>query len=219
MRSLSELLSDDPAWPEVVGWIGEARRPVEVVGRDRTRSEATLHALQVTTGSPMGAIAYETGGLAVESGWLRILGGGGDRLDGLAPWNGLGEPPHHARLDGGMIVAHDAVGGFFALDGGAFGAGDGSAHYRSPDELSWEPTGMSYSDLVWWALTGDLSGFYAGLRWPGWEQETAALELDQGFSLYPPPFTQEGRPVERASRRPVPMAELWGFYTEAAQGS
>ncbi len=75
MRSLDELIDlQDPGWPLVQEWIAKASNPVEVLPADRARAEATLVELQVTTRSPMGAIALETGGLLVDSGWLRILG-------------------------------------------------------------------------------------------------------------------------------------------------
>src|SRR5579859_3285126 len=109
MRTLPELLSDDPAWPLVQSWIAESSRPVEVLPTDRARAEAVLLALQVTTRSPMGALALETGGLLVDGGWLRILGGGGARMDGdLARWNGLGDRPLVQRSEGLLLVAHDA---------------------------------------------------------------------------------------------------------------
>lgn len=216
MRPLADLLSDDPAWPEVQGWIAQGRNPIEVLPRDPQRSAATLMSLQVTTRSPMGALAYETGGLLIDGGWLRLGGGGGRRLHGLAEWNGLTPGAAFAPLEGALVVADDVVGGIFALDGGRFGADPGSAHYFAPASLRWEPLGFGYSDLLWWAVAGDLGRFYEDLRWPGWEDEVTAVEPNQGLSLYPPPFTAEGRPVSRATRRAVPMAELRSFYLESA---
>jgi hypothetical protein len=75
MRDLADLLSPDPAWPLVLSWVREARHQVEVLPVERARAEDVLVALQVTTRSPMGALALETGGLLVGGGWLRILGG------------------------------------------------------------------------------------------------------------------------------------------------
>ena len=58
MRPLHELINDnEPAWPLVEQWIGEAVVPVEVLPADRAAGEAALYATQVTTRSPMGAIA------------------------------------------------------------------------------------------------------------------------------------------------------------------
>jgi len=41
-----------------------------------TNRKSALVAVQVTTRSPMGAIIYETGGILVDHGWIRILGSG-----------------------------------------------------------------------------------------------------------------------------------------------
>jgi hypothetical protein len=79
VRPLHELLSDDPAWPLIDSWINDAANDVRVVPTDRGRGEETLQALQVTTRSPLGAVALETGGLLVDHGWVRILGAGGKR--------------------------------------------------------------------------------------------------------------------------------------------
>ena len=68
---------------------------------------------------------------------------------------------------------------------------------------------MGHSEWVHWTLAGDLESFYAHLRWPGWEEESAALAPDQGLKIDPPPFTREGRSIAAASRTPAPMTELW----------
>jgi hypothetical protein len=65
-------------------------------------------------------------------------------------------------------------------------------------------------------LSGATVEFYAELRWAGWEAEAEALALDQGLSVYPPPFTVEGQDLHAATRAPVPHSELVGFLDEAA---
>ena len=82
MKTLDELIDRaDPAWPLVREWIAAATNPVEVLPppEEDSRRQALL-AAQVTTRSPMGAIIFETGGLLVDHGWLRILGSGHPRL-------------------------------------------------------------------------------------------------------------------------------------------
>jgi hypothetical protein len=37
------------------------------------------------------------------------------------------------------------------------------------------------------------------------------MPIDRALSLYPPPFTQEGKAVSGVSRRAVLVHELWGF--------
>ncbi len=70
----------------------------------------------------MGAVALETGGVLIDDGWVRELGGAADTSCNLALWN---QRDGKLRLPGALVVANDPVGGFFAINGGAFG--DGSA--------------------------------------------------------------------------------------------
>lgn len=218
MRQLSELLSDEPAWPLVESWIAEAVNDVRVLPTDRERSEETLHLLQVTTRSPMGAIALETGGLLVDHGWIRVLGAGGQAMSSsLASWNGLHATREIEPIENALVVANDAVGGLFALNGGAFAGESGSVFYFAPDTLDWLDTTMGYSGFLEWACAGDLARFYEELRWEGWEDDAAQASADQGFALYPPPFTKEGKPLEQASRRLVPIFELCSHYRDCAR--
>lgn len=216
LRSLEQLTAvEDPAWPLIQGWIAEARQPVEILPAKQAQAEDTLLALQVTTRSPLGACALETGGILVDHGWLRLLGSGHARLpDTLLTWNGLGEPTIEAPVEGGFVVAVDVLGGVFALNGGGLGPETG-IYYFAPDSLRWEALGRSHLALVEWALTGDLARFYASLRWPGWEQELAALEPACGISVYPFLWAA-GAPVAARSRRAVPLAELWTLEREMA---
>ncbi len=218
MKPLADLLEQkEPAWPTVKEWVQKAKNPVEILETTGRRGADVLLALQVTTRSPMGAIAFETGGLLVDHGWLRILGSGGLRMEGdLARWNGLTPRPLVEAFSGAMIVAHDVLGGFFALDGGALGDGKGGACYLAPDTLEWEDLGFGYSALVQWALNRDLQKFYGDFRWVGWEAEVKALSPDTGFNFDPPLFTEAESMVSR-SRRAVPMAELLGLNLDLAK--
>ena len=217
LRSLEQLTAvEDPAWSLIQEWVAEARQTVEMLPAEQAQAEATLLALQVTTRSPLGACALETGGILVDHGWLRLLGSGHARLpDTLLTWNGLGEPAIGVPLEGGFVVAVDVLGGVFALNGGGLGPETG-IYYFAPDSLRWEALGCSHLAFVEWALTGDLARFYASVRWPGWEQELAALEPAQGISVYPFLWAA-GAPVEARSRRGVPLAELCALEREMAR--
>jgi hypothetical protein len=87
--------------------------------------------------------------------------------------------------------------------------------YWAPDTLAWEGTGIGHSDFVAWAPTG-IDVFYADYRWPGWQDEIEAVQLDQGLAIYPPLFTKEGRDVAAASRRAIPFGELVAFHRDVA---
>lgn len=218
-RSLIELIhTEDPAWPLVQEWIKTASNTVEVLKAEQARAEKVLLYLQVTTRSPLGAVAFETGGLLIDHGWLRFLGSGHERLSGnLLSWNKRGQVPESHPLKGACIVAYDAVGGFFALNGGAFSNALGTVFYFGPDTLQWHHFGGSYSQLISWALTANLEQFYYHMRWPGWANDVSTLSGDQGISIFPFLCTERGLPVSERSRRAVPMIELWNLHLDLAQ--
>lgn len=247
MRSATDLMSvETPAWPEVKAAIEAAPYPVRALPVDPEQGAEVIERLQVTPASALGALAANCGGLLVDHGWLRILGGGyrgpgaasqapavqlgaasqapagqpgaAGQLADLATVNGLparGDgPPEHPP--GYLVVAVDVLGGQFAIDGGALGLAPGKVCYFAPDSLTWGNTDAGHSRFVQAMLGGATTQFYESFRWPGWESECDALALDQGWSLYPPPFTAEGKDLTQVARRTVPMAELLDFYTDAA---
>jgi hypothetical protein len=161
-------------------------------------------------------MAFETGGILVDHGWLRLLGASSGRMrDGLLAWNDLAPESVPNPLPGAMIVAHDAVGGFFAANLGAFGAGARTIYYFAPDTLHWMDMSMSLADFLRWAITQELSAFYTDLRWPNWEQEVAALDGDHGISFYPMVWAT-GESLQDRSRRVVPQRELWAPHRDMA---
>lgn len=214
MRQLQDLLnSDDPAWPLVQTWIAAAGdHDIEVLSANRAQSEATLLSLQITSHSAMGAIALETGGLLIDHRWLRILGFGNPAMTGtLLTWNGLAGSNEIAPLKDAFVVAHDAVGGFFAINSGAWSEGrPGDIFYLAPDSLEWENLHLSYSEFLHWACVGNLAQFYETVRWPTWGVDTAELDGDRGWLIWPPMIAKDP-PLADRTRRPVPQKELWGF--------
>ncbi len=212
MRPLAELLAtNEPAWPMVQEWIRSAKRPVDVLPPRSPDREEALFDSQVTIRSPMGAIVYESGGLFIDDGWLRVLGSGHPRFPRTLPdWNRGRSTSADGRSLGFWLIADDVVGGFFALDGGALGPGKGHVYYFAPDSLRWEPMNeMGYGQFLVWAFQGDLQRYYESMRWPGWETEVAAISGDKALSIYPFLWSKEGRDVGKASRRPVPISEVY----------
>jgi hypothetical protein len=193
-------------WQWVQDRIAASPRAVEVVQAPEGRGRERLGRLQISDRSPLAGVTLNAAGLLVDGGWLRVLGcGGGAFTDDIATWNGLdGEAPE-PQLSEALLVGHDAVGGFFAW------SAQGGVAYLAPDSLEWQDVAEGYSDWLDTMLTGDLDAFARGLRWPGWEQEVAALAPDQGLSVYPPPWSEEGRDLASADRRAVPMRELWSL--------
>lgn len=208
MRPLAELRDvDDPAIDLIRQWVGEAVRPVEVLAPGGGADDVLVR-LQVTRRSTLGALAADTGGVLVDHGWLRHLGGGSTRLPrDLATWNGIGEAAG-ARWGGAMLVADDVIGGFFAINGGGLPGAPGGMCYLAPDTGRWEPMDVGHTDFVHWTLTGALDRFYAGMRWDGWEAEVAAIAGDRALSIYPFLWAQ-GPSIGERARAPVPVDEAW----------
>lgn len=218
MRPLNELVNrEDPAWPLIQGWIRSAKVPVEVLPVDRQAGDAALVALQVTTRSPLGAMVHQTGGILVDHGWLRMLGSGSPRLPrSLLDWNALVNGMELGKSPPFLLIADDAVGGFFAIDGGGLGLRPGGVAYFAPDSMRWESLDMGHTEYVQWCLSGAIDQLYADFRWPGWENEVAGLTGDQGYLIYPPPGFN-GDPIARRVRKPVPVHELYTFYQKMAR--
>lgn len=212
MRTLEELINkEEPAWDLIQEWLQEAINTYEVLPRDAKRAETELLNAQITTRSPMGAILYETGGILINGGWIRLLGSGCERLDrGMFQWNkgktfeDYGQPPAF------LLVADDILGGFFAINGGVFGQDDlGQIYYLAPDTLSWEPMNCGYSEFVCWTLEGDIDLFYEPYYWKGWQEEVPKLNGNQVFSFFPFLWTKEGQQIEAVSRKVVPIEESY----------
>lgn len=208
MQALEELINhEEPGMALVRDWISQAKNPVTILQGDTETGEQTLLDLQVTSRSPMGAIALETGGILVDHGWVRVLGSGCPQLSRtISGWNRITSEAH--RLPGALLVADDAVGGFFAINGGSLPGAPGTVCYLAPDSLDWEESDLTFSDWLWWLFTGDLSQYYQDARWQGWQGEIEALHGDQGFTIYPFLWTQ-GPPIGERSRKAVPIEELW----------
>lgn len=206
-RPFSELVSPDDALPHVRRWIAAAPFPVEALPAAEGAGARALEALQITTRSPLGAIAFHTGGLLVDHGWLRVLGAGGPRLPRAVDlWNGLGG---ERRCPEGLLVGDDVLGGFFA-----WFPSPRTVRYLAPDTVEWFDTGLGYGDWLAWCLSERLTELVCELRWEGWQEEVAAVDPARGLFVHPPLFAR-GEPLAARRRRPVPVEELWTFAREA----
>lgn len=209
MRAVDELINkQEPGWDLVKQWIDTAKNKVEILPVDTTAGKDALYQMQITTRSPMGAIVYASGGLLVDNGWIRILGSGNAKLTRTLPgWNkgkayeNFGDPSPF------LLVADDAIGGFFILNGGAFGDDLGKIFYFSPDNLEYEPLDLTYTEFLQFCFNHDLDDFYKGYRWENWKEEIKGLSGDEVFNIYPPLWTKEGKDFSKTSRKMVAAEE------------
>lgn len=210
IRAVEELADvADPAWPAVLELVGRASVPVTVVPIEADAGRAALHRTQVGADTVVGALVLSCGGIVVDHGWLRVLGGGGDGLPDVAAASGLG-PVSAGSADetAALVVAYDVLGGRFALNRGELPGGVGEVAYWGPDTLSWMPTEMDPAVLLETLLGGGLEDFYHDLRWPEWAAEVQAVGLDHGIAVTPSLHTVEGRRIAEAERSVVPFDRL-----------
>lgn len=216
MKPIDELINKiEPGWPLVLEWISSAKNKVEILPCDTAKAKDALYNTQVTTRSPMGAIVYSTGGLLIDNGWIHILGSGHSKLDRTLPdWNKGKTFKEYGETPSFLLVADDAVGGFFAINGGILGNDLGKIYYLSPDNLKWEPLELTYTEFLLFCFNHDLNKFYDGLRWKNWKEEVPKLDGNKIYNFYPFLWTKEGKDIDKNSRKPIPIEEQYSLNME-----
>jgi hypothetical protein len=222
MRTVDDLVNvPDPAWPQLQHELAAAPVPIEVLPIDPESGRECLRRLQVTVRFRMGALALHTGCLWVEDGWLRVLGGGDPRrqVPDLAQSNGLTGKP---TAPPSMLVGYDVLGGRFEVNGSdplTLGrpGGPGEVCYFAPDSLEWEALGFGHGVWLSWIAAGRTAGFYEGLRWPTWREETLPLGGSQGLAVYPFLWSAEAQADLAATHRaPAQIDEVFRLNEEFA---
>ena len=213
MRSVDELINKtDPGWTIVKQLIDSAKNKVEILPVDTIKSKQALYNVQVTTRSPMGAIVYMTGGLLVDNGWIRILGSGNKKLSRSLPeWNKGKSFKEYGHAMPFLLIADDAIGGFFILNGGGLGKDIGKVYYFSPDNLEYEQLNLSYSEFLNFCFNGNLNDFYKGYRWANWKEEVCNLSGDKSYNFYPTLWSKEGKDINKNSRKQIPVEEQYNL--------
>lgn len=213
MKPVEQLINTkDSGWAVVLEWVAAAKNKVEVLPVDVAKATDALYKLQVTTRSPMGAIVYNTGGILIDEGWIRILGSGSLKLNRTLPdWNKGKAFKDFGEVSSFYLIADDAAGGFFLLNGNLAGKDPGKIYYLAPDSLEYESLDIGYSDFLLFCFNADLDKFYEGFRWKNWQNDIDSLKGDQVFNFYPYLFTEEGRNIEKVSKKAIPAEEQYNL--------
>lgn len=213
MRTLEELINkEEPGWDIITDWIGKAANKIEVLPKNQKQAEETLVQTQVTTRSLMGAVIYETGGILVDDGWIRILGSGSEKMNRtLSEWNKGKTFAEYGDIPPYLFVADDAVGGLFAINGGFLGEDAGNIYYFATDSLEWFPMEIGYTEFLLFCFEGKLDQFYEGQRWNGWRNDVQKLSADKAYTFFPFLWTEEGQDVNKVERSIVSMEESYNF--------
>jgi Protein of unknown function DUF2625 len=210
--SLEKLINKtDPAWPLVKKWIDSAKNKVEILPVDSARAKEVLYHSQMTTYATLGSIIYNTGGIMVDNGWIRILGSGSERLSrNVADWNKGKTLKEYGDNIPYLLIADDAVGGFFAINYGGLGKDIKNVYYLEPNTLTWQPLGAGYGEFLVFCFDSDLSKFYKGLRWNSWDQFIANLDGTKTYS-FRPYLWEEGTDINKCTRKLVGIEEMYRF--------
>ncbi|MVX35469.1 DUF2625 domain-containing protein [Myroides sp. LoEW2-1] len=221
MRDISELINtEEPGWELVQQWINEATRTIEVLPViSKQQAEQVLLDTQVSTRSPMGAIIYETGGILVANGWIRILGSGSEKLTrSISEWNKNKQSNDFSNQPGFLLVADDAIGGYFCINAGVLGKDVGSIYYFAPDSLDFEPLEVNYSQLINFFFSGNIEQFYQDFHWKTEQEDLKSLSPDDVFNFSPPLWTVEGKNLNESIIRPISAEEQYFLNLELRTG-
>jgi hypothetical protein len=213
MRSVDELINKvEPGWTLVKEWMDSAKNKIEVLPADTSKAKEALYKTQVTTRSTMGAVIYMTGGILIDNGWIRILGSGSTKLNRSLPdWNKGKSFTEFGQVPSFLLIADDAIGGFFLLNGGGLGKDLGKVYYFSPDNLEYEPLDLNYTEFLLFCFYNDLDKFYEGKRWESWKKEVSDLNGDKVFNFFPFLWSKEGKDINKISRKEIPVEEQYSF--------
>jgi hypothetical protein len=214
-KTVTDLLEkNEPAWNLVQQWIKEADNKVEVLPKTTSKADAELVKSQVSTKAPLGAVIYETGGILIDGGWIRILGSGSSKLKrGLMEWNKGKSYIKDNDQPSFLLIADDPIGGFFAINYGALGKNDyGKVFYFAPNSLQWESLDIGYSEFLMFCFSGDLKQFYKDLRWTEWKKDVATLSPDNGYKCMPDIWSKAATDINRLNRSVIPIQELWNMF-------
>lgn len=213
MKKAEELIDKaDPGWTLVEDWIKTAKNKVEILPVDAVKAKDALYKTQVTTRSTMGAVIFNTGGILVDDGWIRILGSGSSRFNRSLPdWNKGKSFNEFGETPAFLLIADDAIGGFYFLNGGGLGTDVGKIYYFSPDNLEFEQLDITYSEFLGFCFSNDLDKFYEGNRWKDWRTEVSKLKGDEVFNFYPFLWTAEGSDINKNTRKIIPVQEQYSL--------
>lgn len=213
MKTLDELIDvEDSGWNIIKEWMSTAKNQYSIIPKDQERANKELLDAQVSTHSTMGAVIYETGGILIDYGWIRVLGSGNLELNrGLMEWNKGKSFKDYGEQPSFLLVADDVIGGYFAINAGELGTDIGKVYYLAPDTMEWENMEIGYSAFLHWLLHGDIQLFYKEFKWKTWKDDLKQVSGDQTFFIFPFLWTKEGADIEKTDKKVVPTEENYAL--------
>jgi Protein of unknown function DUF2625 len=218
-KNLEDLIDmSDPMWPHIQQWMENSPNRIEIASRDKKKASQILVDFQLSTHSSLGAVVWESAGIWVWNGFLRVLGSGdSEMISGLQEWN---QPEVFSETGFSplsvTLVAHDILGGFFAWNHhGPLGKNE-NIFYFAPDTLQWEDMEFGYTNFIQWAMVGDVQQFYTPFLWGTYETDVSQIDSEHGVSFWPMLWDQQTT-IDKKSRRIVPQKELWRLHIYMAK--
>lgn len=211
IKSADELINySNPGWKALRKQIDTAINKVEIMPVDTNQARLAIYETQISTESFLGTIIYMTGGLLFEDGWIRFLGSGSNRLTrSISTWNKgktfteVGERPPY------LLIADDALGGFFALNRGGLGSDGGNIYYLAPATLQWQALDMNLNEFLHFCFDGDFEEFYKPYMSKNWHYEITNLPADKCYNYTPPLWSKEGKKFSKSVRKYIPCEEQY----------
>lgn len=218
---ISDLIDrEDPGIALLRDWaVRVDAHPTMFLERDPDLAERTLLHIGVSTRSILGAIVFETGGVSVAGGLIRLWGSG--RKRSLLGANQAAATAAGRELPDTLLFGDDAFGGLFALNGGCFGAkARGEVFHLPADDQCWGSLDIGHSDFVAWCLGGDLDLLYGANTYAGRMGRNSKPAFDHVLAAFPFAWTPEGQ-ADDISIRQIDAdehlrlrIEMSGFETE-----
>jgi hypothetical protein len=110
-----------------------------------------------------------------------------------------------------LLVADDALGGFFAINEGGLGTDMGKMYYLVPATLQWQKLDMNYDQFLRFVFDSDLDDFYTSFRTKNWKFEVSNLPADKCYNYSPPLWAKEGKNFTKSVRRQIPADEQYNY--------
>lgn len=202
--------STNSAWPDIGLLRKSATNKVIILPATPANGRRVIIQLQQSTRSTLGAVAYHTGGILIDSGWIRILGSGHSLMKrDLAQWN-----KNKSVGKKFLLIADDAIGGFYLLNTGDLGPDTGNVYYLSPKDLVYKSLGTDYYGFLQFCFTGDLDMYYKGLRWKTWRTDLEKLPTDNAFVFLPFLWRDDSQGIDKKVRRDISVEEKYFLLQE-----
>lgn len=215
LKMIPDLTSEgNDMWDRLVSIAAKSKNKVEILKKDSARASIALIQSQLNTGTMLGAVIYNCGGILIDEGWIRILGSGSGRLPRSVPdWNAGKIAAMRNDEAFYVLVADDVLGGLYAIKAANVEELEsvGLVFYYGPNSLTWQSTGLSYSSFITYCFNGNLKEFYEDFRWKGWQEDIKSIDCNHVVSCYPMLWTREGLQM-KANRKLLAIQSQWDLY-------